>query len=78
MDQDVGRLHRFGQREPVAAYYLIAESGSDPVIADVLGLKRSQSEPLMDPDAAVVGDTRADPERVRRLAEAFIQQRGMS
>lgn len=78
MDQDVGRLHRFGQNEPVAAYFLIAEEGSDPVIADVLGLKRSQSEPLINPEAALVGEAEVDPERITRLAEAFMkQQRGI-
>jgi SNF2 family DNA or RNA helicase len=77
MDQDVGRLHRFGQEQSTIAYYLIAESGSDPVIADVLGLKRSQSEPLVNPGAALVTEGEVDPERITRLAEAFMKQRGL-
>jgi SNF2 family DNA or RNA helicase len=71
--QAIGRLHRDGQTDPVLAYFLVAESGSDPVVADVLNIKRQQSDPLLDPDAApsVVVDT---SDRVRRLAAAFLKQ----
>jgi superfamily II DNA or RNA helicase len=74
-DQCAGRVHRDGQHDPVTAYYLIAETGSDPVIADVLGLKRSQSDPVLDPDRLVELQT-SDPNRITRMAEAFLRQRG--
>jgi hypothetical protein len=68
-----GRGHRDGQTQPVTAFYLISEVGSDPVISDVLGLKRQQLDGIIDPHAApVVGAT--DPNRVKRLAEAFLEQ----
>lgn len=75
-EQFTGRVHRDGQERPVVAYFLLADSGSDPVIADVLGLKRAQLEGIRDPFADVVQDSQTDPERVRRLAEDFLRQRG--
>jgi hypothetical protein len=70
-----GRAHRDGQTMPVSAFYMLADSGSDPVISDALGLKQHQLDGILDPDAApVVGAT--DPNRVKRLAEAFLEQQG--
>ncbi len=76
-EQCVGRVHRDGQKEPVVAYFLVAEHGSDPVIADALQLKRAQVDGLRDPLGSIVEaiDT-AGEERVRRLAESYLRQRG--
>lgn len=68
--QCVGRVHRDGQSEPVVAYYLIADHGADPTIADVLQLKRAQQDPVVDPDRQAIDQI--DPERVKRLAEAVL------
>ncbi len=46
-DQCIGRLHRDGQDQGVVAYFLIAEIGSDPVIAKVLNLKRKLAEQVV-------------------------------
>jgi SNF2 family DNA or RNA helicase len=75
-EQAVGRVYRDGQDEPVLAYYLVADSGSDPVVSDVLGLKKSQSDAVRDPNAALIAASNNDPERVKRLAEDFLRQRG--
>lgn len=75
-EQCIGRVYRDGQAEAVCAYYLIADSGSDPIVADVLGMKRTQSDGVRDPNAALVAKSQSDPERVKRLAEAFLRQRG--
>lgn len=72
--QCIGRVHRDGQDEPVVAYYLIADHGADPTIADVLQLKRAQQDPVTDPNGEVVDQL--DPERVKRLAAAYLEQRG--
>ncbi len=74
LDQCLGRLHRDGQQDPVFGYYLVSNKGSDPVIADVLGVKRMQSEPLRDPDAELleVADT---SERLKDLARRVLAQR---
>lgn len=69
-DQFIGRADRDGQEVPVTAYYLVAMDGSDPVIADVLGIKSAQSKGIVDPydsdDAVLVG---APEDRIRKLAE---------
>jgi len=73
-EQDIGRVHRDGQGDPVVAYFLIAEAGSDPVIADVLGLKRQQSEGVRDPHADLVEELQVDPAHMKRLAAAYLKQ----
>jgi len=74
-DQCIGRLHRDGQDQGVVAYFLIAEIGSDPVIAGVLNLKRMQSEPIRDPDAEPFEEAEDTRGRVRKLAEQVVAQR---
>lgn len=51
-EQCIGRLQRDGQAGNVTAIFLVSEGGSDPVIAGVLGLKREQSEGLINPETA--------------------------
>jgi hypothetical protein len=76
-EQCIGRVHRDGQQEPVAAYFLVADHGSDPVIADVLQLKRAQVDGLRDPLAPLVEPLEGDSaeSRVRKLAEEYLRQR---
>lgn len=78
-DQCIGRLRRDGmnEEEPVVAYYLISENGSDPMVADVLNVKRGQSEPFIDPNAKLLkpaGDEQGGS-RARKMAEAFLQRK---
>lgn len=75
-EQFTGRVYRDGQPDPVVAYYLIADTGSDPIVADVLGVKRQQIEGLRDPDGALVEKLDVGDGNVRKLAEAFLAQRG--
>jgi hypothetical protein len=74
-EQCIGRLHRDGQDDAVVAYFLVSDVGSDPVIADVLNVKRSQSEPLRDPDAELFEVAEDSGDRVRRLAETVLEKR---
>jgi superfamily II DNA or RNA helicase len=74
-DQCIGRLHRDGQGEAVVAYFLLSDYGADPVMAEVLNLKRMQSEPLRDPDADPFEEAASNQDRVRRLAEAVLGKR---
>ncbi len=74
-DQCTARVFRDGQPDPVVAYYLLAETGSDPVISDVLGIKREQAEGIRDANTETIAD-RVDPQHIRRLAEDFLRQRG--
>lgn len=74
-EQCRGRLFRDGQMNGVMEYFLISDGGSDPVISDVLGLKKSQLRGLLAPGESGL-DLQADAgSRVRRLAEEFLKRR---
>lgn len=77
-EQFIGRIHRDGQPDPVAAYFLIADEGSDPIVVDVLGLKRQQLEGVRDPKAELVEHLEVDGDRIKRLAASYLQQRGIA
>lgn len=73
-----GRVSRDGQRDPVVAYYLVADDGSDPVIRDVLGIKEEQRVGLTEKDASnALGQTSQsdDDDRMRKLAESYLARR---
>jgi SNF2 family DNA or RNA helicase len=74
-EQCLGRVYRDGQPDPVVAYYLLADSGADPIMSDVLGVKKGQIEGLRDPDAPLV-EAGVDPNHIKRLAEDFLRRRG--
>jgi SNF2 family DNA or RNA helicase len=73
-DQCSGRVHRDGQKDPVVAYYLIAEDGSDPIVADVLGVKRGQIVGVTDPDKELVERLDVGADHVRKLAERYLRR----
>lgn len=75
-EQCIGRIHRDGQSDPVTAYYLTARDGSDPIIADALGIKREQIAGIRDPDGQLVEKLRGSEINVRRLAQAYLDRRG--
>lgn len=70
-EQCVGRVARDGQPDPVTVYYALADTGSDPILAEILGLKRHQVDGLR-------GDQRESLQQVdsrdgiRRLAESYL------
>jgi superfamily II DNA or RNA helicase len=72
--QCIGRLARDGQDEPVLAYFLVTEDGSDPVIAEVLNLKRMQSEPMLNPDGQLFQELPSSHDRVRMLAAEVLRR----
>jgi SNF2 family DNA or RNA helicase len=69
-----GRLHRDGQPDPVVAYYLTADVGSDPTVMEVLGVKRGQAEPMLDPNIKTVAVPDQSAARMRRLAESYLDR----
>jgi superfamily II DNA or RNA helicase len=75
--QCIGRLARDGQDEPVLAYFLVTEDGSDPVIAEVLNLKRMQSEPMLNPDGRLFEELPSSHDRVRMLAAEVLRRHGL-
>ncbi len=74
-EQCIGRVYRDGQKEPVVAYFLVADHGADPVIADALHLKRLQVDGVRDPFAEIVEAQDSGEGRVRKLAEDYLRQR---
>lgn len=72
-----GRIHRDGQDEPSMAYYLLSEDGSDPVIADLLGLKKGQIEGVVDPDAELVEQLAVEPGAINKLARVYLERLGV-
>ncbi len=73
--QNIGRVHRDGQIHPVFAYFPVAIDGIDPVMVDVLGLKQQQLEGVIDPNGDMVIPKTADPNHIKKLARAYLEQR---
>lgn len=76
LEQCIGRVHRDGQRDPVVAYYLLSEHGADPIMSDVLGVKRQQIEGLRDPRGASFEELQVDENHVKKLAAAYLSKHG--
>lgn len=73
-EQAIGRVDRDGQPDPVCAYFLVAESGSDPVMIDVLGLKKGQIEGVRNHDTPLFEKIQQDPNHIKKLASAYLAQ----
>lgn len=73
------RVFRDGQTKPVIAYYLTCDDGSDPIISTVLRQKGEQLEGIRDPDVDFFEKMQTnDSEKVRSLAQAFLNRRARS
>lgn len=82
-EQCIGRLERDDQLLCVMAYFLLADDGSDPIIADILGLKAEQIDGVRRPesqsgDAGVIQKLEVDPNHIKRLAEDYLRQCGVT
>lgn len=77
-EQCICRVYRDEQPSPVMAFYLLSDDGSDPIIADVLGIKRGQIEGVTDPDAELIERLEVDPGNIKRLAEAYLHKMGVA
>lgn len=77
-EQCIGRIHRDGQEKPVMAFFLISDQGSDPVVADVLGVKREQIEGVRNPEEGLIERIDTGENQLRRLAESFLEGRGLT
>lgn len=79
MEQCDTRVFRDGQTKPVMAYYLVSDDGSDPIVSTALREKGEQLEGIRDPDVDFFEKLQTnDSERVRSLAEAFLNRRARS
>lgn len=74
-EQCEGRVLRDGQTEPVFAYYLVSDSGSDPTVAQVLGVKKQQIAGLRrDGEGKLFEALQNDGNRIKDLARDFLQR----
>jgi len=76
-EQCVGRIHRDGQDEPCTIYYLLSEHGSDPIMGDILGIKRQQIEGVRDPNQDLVTKLQVEADYIKRMAERFLTDHGI-
>jgi len=74
-EQSTGRIYRDGQPQKVISYFMLSDSGSDPIVSDVLGLKRAQATGIVDPTADVL-QQRVDVDAVKNMARAYLAQHG--
>lgn len=72
--QVIGRLDREGQKNPVMAIYLCSDSGSDPLIIDLLGLKSSQARAIIDPGLGVQ-TVHSDQTRIQMLIQKYLKKK---
>lgn len=73
-EQCIGRVHRDGQGDKVVVYYLIAESGSDPVVAEALGVKKEQIDGIRnEKEQELVTKLQSDGGHIKRLAEEYLK-----
>lgn len=75
--QCIGRLDRDGQLDPVYVYYVVTNYGSDPVLIDILGIKQSQSDGILDPGVKAE-ERQADPDRIKKMARLYLVSKGVN
>lgn len=71
--QVIWRLDREGQANPVTAFFLVSDEGSDPPIMDVLGIKASEAQQIIDPHIGVQQNTE-DTSNLQRLVERYLNK----
>lgn len=73
IEQDIGRIFRDGQTEPVIAYMIAVDAGADPYMLEVLGLKQDQVRGIRGESLMLEG--KADATAVmRKLAERYLSK----
>jgi ribosomal protein S30 len=74
-DQCLGRFDRPGQTERPIGYFLVSENGTDPLMSEILNLKRMQSDPFLDPSLEIMEEAQPMGDRIKILAQDFLDQR---
>ena len=69
--QVIWRIDREGQENPVTAFFLVVDEGSDPPIMDVLGIKASEACQIVDPHLGVQ-QVAEDTTNLRKLVERYL------
>jgi len=72
--QLAGRLRPHSRTDPITEIYIVADGGSDPLIAAVQGLKASQARGIIDPKRGVEA-VATDESRIKVLARMYLERR---
>lgn len=70
-EQTIGRVDRDGQVEPVNAFIMVSEYGSDPVVSMLIGIKHNQVTGITDPNI-VSEEINSDGSRLKLLARNYL------
>ena len=76
-EQVIGRLYREGQPHQVNAIFLVSDSGSDPVVMDILALKKSQQDGINDPNSLGTKQE-SDDSIIKEFAKRYLETKGHS
>jgi hypothetical protein len=71
--QLAGRLRPHARTEPITEIYIVADGGSDPLVAAVQGLKASQAHGIIDPKRGVQS-VASDDSRIKALAKMYLER----
>ncbi len=71
-----GRIYRDGQPDPVTMYYLNSSEGTDPIMIDILGIKKQQIEGINNPYSDVIERVDNTTNHIRRLAVQYLEKIG--
>ncbi len=72
--QCIGRYARDGQENPCMAYFLASNEGSDPIVIDILGLKKAQSDGVLDPDGASIIAVGNQTDHIKEVARRLLDK----
>ncbi len=76
--QCCGRVFRDGQKDPVSAYYMNSTMGTDPLMVDILGIKKQQIEGINDPKKDIIEKVTNTTDHVYKLARHYLASIGES
>ncbi|MCG6204179.1 SNF2-related protein [Rhodopseudomonas sp. HC1] len=68
-----GRLRPHARTDAIDEYYVVADGGSDPLIANLHGLKASQASGILDPGRALQA-VQTDESRLKMLAQMYLDR----
>lgn len=77
-EQVIFRLLREGQLDPVQAFYLLADGGSDPIVSQILGIKAEQADGIIDLFKKDESGAEPDLSRIKVLAKHLLDSHGRS
>ena len=73
-EQNIGRVWRDGQENPVNVYFMVSDEGSDPFMVEVNGVKEQQIKGIRDPNGDLVEKLQLDPDRIKNLARKYLEK----